>query len=191
VTEEELLCVKITTLLEGIKAKYFITGSVASMYYGDARMTRDIDIVVDLRYGDVHAIDEAFPRPEYWFDADLARAAMRDGTQAMINDTSHGLKVDLMFASESPFNSSRFRRARRVELFPHHVVNIAAPEDVILMKLRYYQLGGSDKHLRDIASMLKISRDEIDREYLGVWAKTLEVEEELLAVYEAVAGRTR
>ncbi|RPJ03448.1 MAG: hypothetical protein EHM31_00745 [Candidatus Aminicenantes bacterium] len=36
------------------------------------------------------------------------------------------------------------------------------PEDVILKKMVFYRDGGSDKHLRDIAGILKISSDAID-----------------------------
>jgi len=38
------------------------------------------------------------------------------------------------------------------------------------MKRRYYQEGGSEKHLRDIAGILKISRDEVDIAYRVVRA---------------------
>jgi hypothetical protein len=34
---------------------------------------------------------------------------------------------------------------------------LCAREDVIVKKLWFYQMGESDKHLRDIASMLKVS----------------------------------
>jgi hypothetical protein len=50
---------------------------------------------------------------------------------------------------------------------------VAAPEDVILGKLWYFQEGGSDKHLRDIAAMLEISDAEIDRQYIDQWAAQL------------------
>jgi hypothetical protein len=58
----------------------------------------------------------------------------------------------------------------------------AHPEGFILGKLIYYQQGGSDKHLRDIAGMLRISRNEIDLERLRVWASKLGVAEHLSIV---------
>jgi hypothetical protein len=36
------------------------------------------------------------------------------------------------------------------------------PEELIVKKLSYYEQGASDKHLRDIASMLRISPQQID-----------------------------
>ena len=38
----------------------------------------------------------------------------------------------------------------------------AAPEAVILHKLRFFRDGGGEKHLRDIRGMLTVSDDSID-----------------------------
>lgn len=46
---------------------------------------------------------------------------------------------------------------------------------MILNKLRYYREGGSEKHLRDIASMLMIQGTAIDRSYIASWAARLDV----------------
>ena len=42
-----------------------------------------------------------------------------------------------------------------------------APEDLILKKMYFYEEGGSDKHLRDIAGVLKISSERVDRSYIN------------------------
>jgi len=43
---------------------------------------------------------------------------------------------------------------------------VAPAEYVILRKLEYYRDGQSEKHLRDIASILSISGDQIDFDQL-------------------------
>ncbi len=43
---------------------------------------------------------------------------------------------------------------------------VSAPEDVILKKLEFFKEGGSDKHLRDIASMYKTTGSTMDLAYL-------------------------
>jgi len=48
---------------------------------------------------------------------------------------------------------------------------------VIIKKLHYFKDGHSDKHLRDIASMLKVSSELIDRDYISFWSKKLSVSE--------------
>jgi hypothetical protein len=44
---------------------------------------------------------------------------------------------------------------------------------VIVKKMEFYREGGSEKHLRDITGILRISGDEIDREYISRWAANL------------------
>ena len=57
-------------------------------------------------------------------------------------------------------------------------VCLAPIEAVILSKLRYHQMGKSDRHLRDIHQMLRISGDLVDRPELERWAARLGVEAE-------------
>ena len=57
-----------------------------------------------------------------------------------------------------------------IELLTNCTAYVAAPDDVIIAKLRYYLDGGSDKHLRDIAGILKHSGDLIDTNYVTAWA---------------------
>ena len=58
----------------------------------------------------------------------------------------------------------------------------AAVAGVIISKLLYYQEGGSEKHLRDITGMLKVSANKIDHEYLAQWVKQLGLDAEWAAV---------
>jgi hypothetical protein len=43
---------------------------------------------------------------------------------------------------------------------------VAPPEYVILRKLEYYREGKSEKHLKDIASMMELSSSQVDLEEL-------------------------
>jgi hypothetical protein len=59
------------------------------------------------------------------------------------------------------------------------------PEELILMKLKYYAFGWTEKHLRDIAVMLGTPGAEIDVERVAALA----AEHELGHVWEAVLLR--
>ena len=69
-----------------------------------------------------------------------------------------------------------------MELTPACLGYVAAPEDVILGKLVYYQEGGSEKHLRDIGGIVRISGDAVDRDYISKHASQLGV----LAIWQAI-----
>jgi hypothetical protein len=43
------------------------------------------------------------------------------------------------------------------------------------MKMYYYREGGSEKHLRDISGILKISGPEVDKDYITLWAEKLDL----------------
>jgi hypothetical protein len=51
--------------------------------------------------------------------------------------------------------------------------------------MEYYKKGGSEKHLRDITGMLKISGEIIDRSYVHDWAGRLG----LLEIWQAILKR--
>ena len=60
----------------------------------------------------------------------------------------------------------------------------ASPEDVILKKLEYFREGGSEKHIGDIAGILKVQQERIDRDYIAASARRLGLEEIWLDVLQ-------
>ena len=70
-------------------------------------------------------------------------------------------------------------------MFSDQETNFASPEDVIIKKMEFYRDGGSEKHLRDITGILKISGDAVDRNYISEWAKRLE----LTDIWDAILKR--
>jgi len=63
----------------------------------------------------------------------------------------------------------------------------ASPEDVIIKKMEYYIAGASEKHIRDILGMLKISGELIDLEYISSWAEKLNLKRIWTAILERLS----
>ena len=61
----------------------------------------------------------------------------------------------------------------KIRLGPDLELFVAAAEDVIIGKMLYCREGGSDKHLRDIAGILKVSGENLDRAYIERWSRDL------------------
>lgn len=61
------------------------------------------------------------------------------------------------------------------------------PEELIIKKLHYYDQGASDTHLRGVASMLRISPEQIDLERV----RTMAIREDLVGLWERVLDGTR
>lgn len=157
--------------------RYFVTGAVAAIAYGEPRLTNDIDIVADLREDEIPKLKGCYPEGEFYFDEDSAKRAVSSRSQFNIIHPESGLKIDVMISQRDDFDQSRFRRARRLRPLEDTEVDFASPEDVILKKLDFYRQGRSDKHLRDIGGILKISADIIDLAYIEAWARKLGLEE--------------
>lgn len=162
-----------TNVLEQLGLRYFVTGSVATIFFGEPRFTNDIDIVVDLPENRISAFCKSFPGDDFYVSEEAVRRAVRGKGQFNVIHPASGLKVDVMVPSPSEFNRSRFARARRLRPSPDFEAVFATAEDVILKKLEYYRDGGSEKHLRDIAGVLKISGAQIDFTYIDEWARQL------------------
>lgn len=147
---------------------YMVTGSIAGIFYGEPRMTHDVDMVVELdsrRIGDFVAL---FPSDEFYCPPEaVIRAEVRRDTRGHFNliHLASGFKADIYPVGRDPLHTWAIER-RRAEKMAGIEVLMAPPEYVILRKLQFYQEGGSDKHLRDIRSMLELSAPVIDRNEL-------------------------
>lgn len=163
----------VASALERLAIPYFFTGSVVTIFYGEPRFTNDIDVVVELSPEMVDEFCHQFPQGEFYVSAEAAHGAVRRQSMFNIIQPRTGLKVDVMVPPPSDFNQSRFARARRVRAGDHWEASFSAPDDAILKKMEFYRAGGSDKHLRDIAGVLRTSPEEVDREYVERWAEKL------------------
>lgn len=84
-----------------------------------------------------------------------------------------GNKVDFILPRQTAWSRSQLSRAIRIQLQPDLEGFVASPEDVIIGKLWYYSEGGGDRHLRDIAGILRISGERVDRSEVERWAEEL------------------
>ncbi|HMN41419.1 MAG TPA: hypothetical protein PKE29_11285 [Phycisphaerales bacterium] len=175
---------RVADVCERIEVPYYITGSVASSFYGESRLTQDVDVVIELPSWKVREFCEAFPPDEWYVDAEAAMEAVRFSRMFNVLHPSSGLKIDVMGVKDSPFDESRLGRARRVGTYASRPIMFAAPEDVILKKLDFYREGGSDKHLRDITSMFKVSGGDFDLAYTERWALRIGVQSEWRMIKE-------
>ncbi len=185
------LLVRLSRAMETLGLRYFVTGSTATVFFGEPRFTNDIDVVVELPAQRAADFCAQFPGPEFYVDEHAVRSAAEMFGQFNIIHPESGLKIGVMVPDDSPFNRSRFIRAVVEQVSEAATVRFASPEDVILKKLEYHQQGGADKHLRDITGVLRIRGVTLDREYVSDWAARLGLSETwnaLIADYDARAN---
>lgn len=173
--EQYELLLFVVDCFKKLDIRYFVTGAVASIAYGEPRFTNDIDIVVDMELAHIGAFKSCFAESEFYLEVDSMKEAINRRSQFNIIHPESGLKVDVIITKKDDFDQSRFARIKILNVSETRAADFASPEDVIIKKLVYFKHGRSEKHLRDIASMLKISSDLIDRAYISFWAEKFSV----------------
>jgi len=170
--------------------RYVVTGSVAAIFYGEPRLTHDVDFVVFLNSAEVARLVQIFPAPEFYLPptstivTELSREH-RGHFNIIHMDT--GFKADFYPTGRDELNAWAFRQRRQVQ-FEGETVVLAPPEYVIVRKLEYFREGASEKHLRDIRSILAISGDTLDRSALNQWLQNCGLEAEWRAVSSGIDG---
>lgn len=174
-------------LLEGRQIRYFITGSMATITYGDPRFTNDIDAVVELSRDQVDAFCQTFSAPDYYCSKEAALHAIEQRFQFNVIHLKSGLKIDVIIPDDSEFSRSCFARRLRLATDAGHEAWFSSPEDVIVKKMEFYREGGAEKHIRDIVGVVKMRADKLDRAYIQQWAERLQLTDIWRGIEERVA----
>lgn len=170
--------------LDRQRLEYAITGSHATMAYGESRLTNDIDVLIDLTPGSLPAFLAAFPFPQFYVSEDAALVAVRGGGMFNIIHPDSGQKIDVIVPSDD-FDRWQLARTVSAPAFPDRDARFVAAEDVILKKMEYYRQGGSEKHLRDIAGVARVRGARLDRGYIEAMSDRMGLGD----VWQAVAVR--
>lgn len=156
---EANLFLMFTQQLNMLGVAYMVSGSVAVIIYGEPRLTHDVDLIVVLDREQIPRLRDIFPPEEFYCPpAEVIAVEAAREQRGHFNIIHHktGFKADLYLSGRDPLHAWGLARARRLEV-EGQVLVVAPPEYVILRKLEYYREGGSEKHLRDIRSMLDTS----------------------------------
>lgn len=145
------------------------------MRYGEPRTTIDLDVVVALPPSRAEAFCSEFPATDFYVDPETVKQATLHRTTFNILHSASGYKIDVMLTDRSEYNEARLKRVRLLTNNDGLRVVYASPEDVIIKKMEFYKIGRSDKHIRDIAGILKVNGPHIDREYIERWARKFNV----------------
>jgi len=159
-----------TERLAAAGVEYMVTGSTACIAYGEPRLTLDIDLVVELTsLAQAEAIERCFPLTDFYTPPiESITIEMRRSLRGHFNIIHHdsGYRADVYVMGRDPLHAWAFSRRRRLT-FGNSELVLAPPEYVVVRKLEYFREGGSEKHVRDIASILRVSSGDVDLEQIA------------------------
>ncbi|MEX2181110.1 MAG: nucleotidyl transferase AbiEii/AbiGii toxin family protein [Gemmatimonadaceae bacterium] len=176
---------RVAGALSSANVPFMLTGSVAAAYHGAPRATLDIDLVIDAAPTQLHAIVAACLDAGLYASEEAALESHRSGGMFNAIDAASGWKVDLIHRRDRAFSREEF--ARRIPAILDDVpVAVASLEDVILSKLEWARLGGSARQLEDVATLIRVRGDDLDRAYVERWVAALVLGDEWEKVERAL-----
>lgn len=168
---DELSVLKlVTSRLEGAGFAYMVTGSVAVSFYAQPRMTRDVDLVVELQPSDAERLAALFGE-EFDCHADRMRDAIARRSMFNLIHTGAVVKIDIIVRKDGAYRKEEFRRRRSAEVDGVRMWVVSA-EDLILSKLDWARSSRSEVQLQDVRNVIT-AQPALDWPYVDAWAARL------------------
>ena len=147
--------------LERAHIPYMVIGGQAVLVYGEPRLTRDIDVTLNLEPVQLPLVMGVVQRMDLRVLVENPAAFVEKTWVLPTWHESSGLRVDFIF-SWTPYEAQAIDRARTVAIggVP---VRFAAPEDLIIHKI----LAGRPRDLEDVRTILR--KQSVDIAYIRRW----------------------
>jgi len=162
---------RVAEVLDQLGVEWAIGGSLASSIHAEPRSTNDIDIIAKLR--PLHA--RKFARAlgeDFYVVEETVMEAIAEHRSFNVIDQRTVIKVDVFVPPPGPMGEGQLDRREKAEFDEDLEFPVLGREDIILQKLRWFELGGrsSDRQWRDIRALLEV-RVRLDSEYLETTAQ--------------------
>jgi hypothetical protein len=177
---EELEVLKLVAQrLESADIPYMVTGSIACNFYTLPRMTRDIDIVIELKPQDAQKVYELFSK-DFYIDKEAVKSEIARRGMFNIIHNKYIVKVDFIVRKDTEYRKEEFLRRRQIQI-ENEKIFLTAPEDLIISKLEWAKESHSEMQLKDVKNLLDNVKN-LDYAYLEKWTTKLGLSELLKEV---------
>ena len=175
-------------VLDDLDIPYMVVGGFAAIFYGEPRMTLDIDIIADVKKKHIDPLANRFSLPEFYISKESVLDALSRRYPFNIIQPSTGAKADMMPLPRDIYSRIAFKRRKRLAIDASgREAFFIAPEDMIIAKLLAFQATGSDKHLRDARGVLQIQWEYLDFFVLRKTADATGVREQLEMLEQSIS----
>ncbi len=163
---------RITAALDQANIAYMLCGSFASAYYGAPRSTQDIDFVIEATPAQLRTFVQGLAGSEYYADLDAALQACARQSMFNVIDLETGWKIDLIMRKSRAFSEEEFGRRQLANLQGLRLF-VATAEDAVVSKLEWSKLAQSKRHIEDVAGILRMRWESLNKSYLEKWIREL------------------
>lgn len=170
---EEIEVLKIITVrLREAGINYMVSGSIAANYYTIPRMTRDIDIVIELKKEDIDQFVSLFEGDFYVSKETVTNEVSRQGMFNLIHNR-YVIKIDFIIKRSSAYMDAAFSRRRQVIIEDIPMWFVSA-EDLVISKLLWAKESHSETQLKDVRNLIE-TVDNLDLKYIDDWIRELDL----------------
>lgn len=161
---------KAIRIFRQLSIRHHLTGGVASVYYGEPRMTQDIDIVIDNAQvtAQLDVLIQTLAESDFIFDSDSVLSAVADKGMFQLLDGVESLKLDIYPRELIP---GELDRSVLHEVFENLELPLASCADVGASKLVWISKG-SHKSRRDLRQLFYMAQ-ETDRTRIREFAEQI------------------
>jgi hypothetical protein len=167
----------VTSKFDKLGIQYMLTGSLAMSYYVQPRMTRDIDLVVEIYPGMIESIEQIF-NTDYYLSIDSIKDAVKNEFIFNLIHNKSSIKVDCIVRKNDTYRKIEFERRKKIQLAGTNIF-IVSKEDLVISKLFWIKESNSELQKSDVKNLL-ISG--FNKEYLLNWVEKLN----LLKIFETI-----
>jgi hypothetical protein len=154
----------VTRKFDQLNIQYMLTGSLAMSYYSQPRMTRDIDLVVNISQTSIKKMETLFIA-DYYISIDSVINAIDNEFMFNLIHTESSIKVDCIVRKKEEYRLTEFERRQKIRLTDFDIY-IVSKEDLIISKLIWFKDSNSELQKKDIKNLLVSG---YDNDYLQRW----------------------
>lgn len=141
---------------------YMIIGGQAVLHYGEARLTKDIDITLGVGVDKLPLIKDVVKALGLRIETDKIDSFVKETMVLPTSEPKNGIRVDLIF-SFSPFERAAVARAK-VVMYDKTPVRFAGLEDLVIHKI----IAGRARDIEDVNAIL-LKNPGYDKEHIRGW----------------------
>ena len=156
--------------LSRLEIPYMVVGALSTNAYGIPRSTKDADIVLAVDPRSLFGLPNELG-PEFALDPQGSFELVTATTRYHLRVPSIAFEIELFLLSSDPHDQARFARRRSIHSQQIGTeVMVPAPEDVIIMKLRWALIAKRPKDTDDVRDVIAVQGDEaFDWDYIHHW----------------------
>ncbi len=172
---------KIGRELDKDKISYMIIGGQAVLIYGEPRLTKDIDITLNLTPSEIERIEKICKKLNFSALIKNHREFVKKTFVFPVIDKRTKIRIDFIF-SFSDYEKEAMKRVKKVKIGKKYI-KFASLEDVIIHKI----VSGRPVDIEDARKMI-LKNPDFDKKYIRKWLRTFNkvLNRNLVEVFEKI-----